>query len=104
MAAAEEAREEAGVLGSALGQSIGSYAYRKSLPAGPIAIRVHVYLLEVREELVSWPEQNQRERAWFELPDAVTRVDEPELRNLLRQAAEVLLVPSRPSQLPTMNT
>ena len=87
MAAAEEAREEAGVLGSARGQSIGSYTYRKRRPAGPIAIRVYVYLLEVREELASWPEQDQRERAWFELPDAVAKVDEPELRDLLRQAA-----------------
>ena len=86
MAAAEEAREEAGVLGSARGQSIGSYTYRKRRPAGPIAIRVYVYLLEVREELASWPEQDQRERAWFELPDAVARVDEPELRDLLREA------------------
>ena len=89
MAAAEEAREEAGVLGSALGQSIGSYCYHKSQPEGPIAIRVYVYLLEVREELANWPEQNQRERAWFELPDAVRKVDEPELRDLLRHAAEV---------------
>ena len=51
VAAAEEAREEAGVLGLALAESIGSYTYRKSHPAGPIAVRVYVYLLEVSEEL-----------------------------------------------------
>jgi len=88
VAAAEEAREEAGVLGLALAESIGSYTYRKNYPAGPIAVRVHVYLLEVREELLSWPEQDQRERAWFELPDAVAKVDEPELRDLLQQAGD----------------
>jgi 8-oxo-dGTP pyrophosphatase MutT (NUDIX family) len=90
VAAAEEAREEAGVLGVVLAESIGSYTYRKGLPAGPIAIRVYVYLLEVRDELVSWPECDQRERAWFELSDAVAKVEEPELRELLRQAGERL--------------
>lgn len=88
VAAAEEAREEAGVLGSVHAGSIGSYTYFKSLPAGPIAVRVYVYALEVSEELASWPEKDQRERAWFELPDAIGKVDEPELRELLRQADE----------------
>jgi ADP-ribose pyrophosphatase YjhB (NUDIX family) len=88
LAAAEEAREEVGVLSLALAESIGSYTYRKGHPAGPIAVRVYVYLLEVREELVNWPERDQRERAWFELPDAMSKVDEPELRDLLRQAGE----------------
>ena len=88
MAAAEEAREEAGVLGLALAESIGSYTYRKSHPAGPIAVRVHVYLLEVTEELDSWPECDQRKRAWFELVDAVAKVEEPELRDLFRQTGD----------------
>lgn len=87
VAAAEEAREEAGVLGVALAESIGSYTYRKGHPAGPIAVRVYVFLLEVRE---GWPECNQRERAWFALSEAVAKVEEPELRDLLRQAGERL--------------
>jgi 8-oxo-dGTP pyrophosphatase MutT (NUDIX family) len=90
VAAAEEAREEAGVLGVVLGESIGSFTYQKGHPAGSIAVRVYVYLLEVREELVIWPECNQRERAWFALSDAVAKVEEPELRDLLRQAGERL--------------
>ena len=85
LAAAEEAREEAGVLGLVLSGSIGSYTYCKRHPDGPIPVRVHVYLLEVSEELASWPERDQRDRAWFELSDAATKVDEPELRDLLLQ-------------------
>ena len=84
MAAAEEAREEAGVLGSVLAESIGSYTYCKRLRPGR-SLSASTFTLEVSEELASWPEQDQRERAWFELPDAIAKVDEPELRDLLRQ-------------------
>jgi 8-oxo-dGTP pyrophosphatase MutT (NUDIX family) len=88
LAAAEEAREEAGLLGLAHAESIGSYTYRKGHLAGAVAVRVYVYLLEVSDELVNWPERDQRERAWFELHDAMAKVDEPELRDLMRQAGE----------------
>lgn len=88
IAAAEEAREEAGVLGLAFPESIGSYTYRKRNADGQVAIRVHVYLLEVREELATWPEQTQRDRMWLGLPDAAAKVEEPELRTLLLQAVE----------------
>jgi 8-oxo-dGTP pyrophosphatase MutT (NUDIX family) len=91
MAAAEEAREEAGVVGSVLAERIGSYTYRKSHPAGPIPICVSVYLLEVREELASWPEGGQRERAWFTMPEAIARVTEPELRHLLQRVGKRLV-------------
>ena len=76
MAAAEEAREEAGVVGLALAESIGSYTYRKSHPAGPIAVRVHVYLLEVSEEL-ELARVDQRKRAWFELGMQLPRLRNP---------------------------
>lgn len=89
VAAAEEAREEAGVLGVAHPESIGCYTYQKRQQAGLIPVRVNVYLLEVTDELASWPERNQRERVWFTLTDAAMRVDEPELRDLVRQTAEV---------------
>jgi 8-oxo-dGTP pyrophosphatase MutT (NUDIX family) len=88
MAAAEEAREEAGVLGVALSESIGSYTYHKRDAAGSIAVRVHVYLLDVTEELESWPECDQRKRAWFDVVDAVAKVEEPELRDLFREMGD----------------
>ena len=86
-AAAEEAREEAGVLGQAHAQCIGFYTYCKHRPAGPIEIRVTVYPLEVTEELTSWPEDDQRQRSWFTPIDAAAAVEEPELQHLLRQLA-----------------
>jgi hypothetical protein len=100
MAAAEEAREEAGVVGSVQAERIGSYTYRKSHLAGPIPVQVSVYLLEVREELASWPEGGQRERAWFTMSEAIARVNEPELRHLLQQVGKAwprLSDPGRPS-------
>jgi len=84
-AAAAEAREEAGVLGEAREGSIGSYTYEKRRPTGPVPVRVSVYLLEVSEELETWPECARRQRAWFTLTEAAAAVSEPELRALLLQ-------------------
>lgn len=84
-AAAEEAREEAGVLGDPKAVSIGSYTYEKRRASGLVPVRVAVYLLEVREELEIWPECEQRQRAWFTPSDAAAIVQEPELRALLLQ-------------------
>jgi 8-oxo-dGTP pyrophosphatase MutT (NUDIX family) len=85
LAAAAEAREEAGVLGETRSGSIGSYTYYKRRQSGSVPVRVSVYLLEVREELDTWPECKRRRRAWFTLSDAAAAVREPELRELLLQ-------------------
>jgi 8-oxo-dGTP pyrophosphatase MutT (NUDIX family) len=84
-AAAVEAREEAGVLGEAREGSIGSYTYEKRRSDGAVPVRVAVYLLEVQEELETWPECGRRQRAWFTLAEAADTVREPELRELLLQ-------------------
>jgi hypothetical protein len=52
---------------------------------GLVPVRVTVYLLEVNEELETWPECQRRQRAWFTLADAAEAVTEPELRALLLQ-------------------
>jgi 8-oxo-dGTP pyrophosphatase MutT (NUDIX family) len=83
IAAAAEAREEAGVLGAARAGSIGSYTYEKRRPSGRVPVRVAVYLLEVEQELETWPECERRRRAWFSLTAAADAVSEPELRALL---------------------
>jgi len=82
-AAAEEAREEAGVLGEVGVTSIGTFMYEKRRPSGLVSVQVAVYLLEVREELETWPECERRQRAWFTLPDAAALVQEPGLREIL---------------------
>jgi 8-oxo-dGTP pyrophosphatase MutT (NUDIX family) len=84
-AAAEEAREEAGVLGEPTAVSFGTYTYEKRRSSGLLPVRVTVYLLKVREELATWPECEQRQRAWFTPADAAAVVQEPELRALLLQ-------------------
>jgi 8-oxo-dGTP pyrophosphatase MutT (NUDIX family) len=83
--AAAEAQEEAGVVGTARPGSIGSYTYEKRRSSGPLPIRVAVYLLEVQEELDTWPECERRQRAWFTPSEAAEAVEEPELRQLLLQ-------------------
>jgi 8-oxo-dGTP pyrophosphatase MutT (NUDIX family) len=94
-AAAAEAREEAGVLGEPQQSSIGFYTYEKRRNTGSVPVRVSVFLLEVQEELETWPECKRRRRAWFTLAEAAEAVREPELRALLLQfkAASELSAP-----------
>jgi 8-oxo-dGTP pyrophosphatase MutT (NUDIX family) len=96
IAATEEAREEAGILGQVWHDAIGSFTYEKRHPKGPMLVRVTVYLLEVTAMLEDWPEKNERERAWFTLADAARVVPEPELKSLLNGLASSASTP-RPS-------
>jgi 8-oxo-dGTP pyrophosphatase MutT (NUDIX family) len=84
VAAAQEAREEAGVLGHVQSQPLGSFVYEKRRSSGPELVRADVYMIEVATLLESWPEQDERQRAWFTLQDAVNVVSDHELRDLLQ--------------------
>ena len=95
IAAAEEAREEAGVEGRVNADSIGSFVYQKLQSTGVRPVLVSVYLLEVMAELETWPEQAERRRAWFTPAAAAAAVTEPELQELLRS-----LEPRRQLTLP----
>lgn len=82
--AAQEAFEEAGVVGQTKRKTLGAYHYDKRLRSGRLQhVRVMVYALEVREERDTWPEMNQRDRNWTTPADAASLVDEPELKTLL---------------------
>lgn len=84
-AAAQEAEEEAGILGATCPTPLGSYRYRKKKRSGAsIWVDVKVFPFAVTEELPTWDEQHQRERKWFSLEDAANAVDEEDLRNLIR--------------------
>ena len=48
-----------------------------------MTVEVSVYLLEVREELETWPEARRRQRAWFTVADAAALVQEPGLKDIL---------------------
>ena len=83
-AAAEEAREEAGILGKIGKKPLGTYTYDKRQANGDVPVKVKVYLLEVEQELDEWPESNERERVWCTPAKAAASVAEPELAELIR--------------------
>lgn len=84
--AAAELEEEAGVLGLACPTSVGSYKYRKTRKSGAsLMAEVDVFPVLVTEELDEWEEQDVRERRWFGLAEASSAVDEPDLKQLIRQ-------------------
>jgi 8-oxo-dGTP pyrophosphatase MutT (NUDIX family) len=84
--AAKEAFEEAGALGEVAPEPIGTYRYRKRLAAGAgVACEVGVFPMRVERLLEEWPEAAERERRWFDLPEAAARVEEPGLADLLRR-------------------
>jgi 8-oxo-dGTP pyrophosphatase MutT (NUDIX family) len=84
-AAAQEAYEEAGVLGEIDPQPMGDYGYGKRLRDGVVQdVRVAVFAMEVLVEQMAWPEQAQREKLWTSRDQAADLVDEPELRDLIR--------------------
>lgn len=87
-AAAREARQEAGVIGSMKSRPIGTYRYRKVQPDGTRLLDVTVYLLKVEREKRSWPEKDQRQRSWFKAEAAARRVREPSLQKLIRALSD----------------
>lgn len=87
-AAAREAFEEAGVSGAIGSMPIGSYRYVKFDNGADQLLAVSVFLLAVSRQKNSWPEQDQRQRAWFTIAEAARRVAEPELRALIRSIAK----------------
>ena len=83
-AAAQEAFEEAGVVGRATHKALGVYHYDKRLRSGRMQhVRVMVFELEVAEERDIWPEMVERDRRWTTPAEAAGMVDEPDLQALL---------------------
>ena len=95
-AAAKEAFEEAGVLGSISSRlPLGFVPYLKVLKGGkayPASIEVYPLLVEAREK--DWPEKGQRKVKWFSVAGAAKRVDEPALAALIRRLHELASEPS----------
>jgi hypothetical protein len=84
-AAAQEALEEAGVVGATCPAPLGSYRYRKRLASGAaLLVDVEVFPFAVTEELEDWPERAQRTRRWFPVGEASAAVDELDLKELIR--------------------
>jgi 8-oxo-dGTP pyrophosphatase MutT (NUDIX family) len=89
-----EAWEEAGLVGVLSPEPLGSYLYEK---AG-LTCHVLVFQLRVTEVVDTYPEHDQRERLWVSFAQALRRLEDPGLRELIRAAAangsEEALAPS----------
>ncbi|MCG7622928.1 MULTISPECIES: NUDIX hydrolase [unclassified Epibacterium] len=83
--AVQEAWEEAGVAKSRFDETpLGCYSYDKRLDNGAVEpLETLVYAVEVQELQECFPEAHERSRSWMSPAEAATRVDEPELRDLL---------------------
>jgi 8-oxo-dGTP pyrophosphatase MutT (NUDIX family) len=82
--AAQEALEEAGIVGKVAKTPLGGYSYAKRLDDGSAQIcQVQVFAFEVERERNSWLEKRERTRKWFAIADAAEAVEEPELREAI---------------------
>ncbi|HEX8511985.1 MAG TPA: NUDIX hydrolase [Allosphingosinicella sp.] len=88
--AAQEALEEAGIVGEIDHEAIGHYSYEKRRRFGIVVPAVvHLFRMKVVEEREDWPEKGQRERRWFAPDEAAAAVHEHELAELIRLAANL---------------
>ena len=83
-AAAQEAKEEAGVVGRISKKPLGSFNYVKRLKNGaPLQCTVDVFPMKVSKHLTHWREQNQRTAHWCAPEEAAELVEEPDLSALI---------------------
>jgi 8-oxo-dGTP pyrophosphatase MutT (NUDIX family) len=83
--ALQEAWEEAGLVGVLQSDPIGTYFYEK---AG-VTCHVIVFLMNVTDQADLWPEHDFRERCWLSVSQALARLDDAGLRELVREAMTV---------------
>ncbi len=81
--AAKEALEEAGIEGRVAADPAGTYHYRKW--GGTCSVLV--YVMEVELVHAAW-EEDFRDREWVRPEEAMARVDEDELRQILHAASD----------------
>jgi 8-oxo-dGTP pyrophosphatase MutT (NUDIX family) len=80
--ALQEAWEEAGLVGLLVPEPIGSYVYDKD----GFVCHVIVFRLDVTDQRDNYPEAGMRQRLWLPVAQAVTRIEDVSLRDLLRGA------------------
>ena len=84
-AALTEAWEEAGLVGILGSEPVGSFLYEKYS-------RIHhvtVFLLNVTVAADDWPERDVRTREWMDPGDAIDRIDEPGLKDIIESVCRV---------------
>jgi 8-oxo-dGTP pyrophosphatase MutT (NUDIX family) len=80
--ALQEAWEEAGLVGLLYPEPIGSYVYDKD----GFVCHVIVFRMDVTDQRDNYPESGMRQRLWLPLTQAVTRIEDASLRDLMRGA------------------
>ena len=81
--AAEEALEEAGIVGRVDRRCIGIYCYRKVRGKVSVYCTVRVYPMKVTALHPDWLEQRERQRKWMSFDAASARVREKGLKKIL---------------------
>lgn len=83
--AAQEAWEEAGVIGDATDRCLGVFSYSKTgIHPNELPCMVMVYPVRIKSLAADYPEKSQRRRKWFSPDKAAAKVAEPELARILR--------------------
>jgi 8-oxo-dGTP pyrophosphatase MutT (NUDIX family) len=82
--AAQEAWEEAGVIGTAYDRCLGLYSYSKSVGGAGLPIVALVYPIKVDSLASNFPEEGQRVRKWYSAKKAANLVAEPELARIIK--------------------
>lgn len=85
--ALQEAWEEAGVAKAKIApEPVGSYEYVKRLDSGgTVPVETEVYLTEVEELALDYPECAERTRTWVSASQAAGMVQETGLQDILRK-------------------
>lgn len=83
--ALQEAWEEAGLVGVLQQDPLGTYLYEKS----GFTCHVTIFLMSVTDMAERWPERDLRQRCWLDATQALQRIDDAGLRELIREAMAV---------------
>ena len=79
---AQEAWEEAGIVGKPKHRPVGTYFFFK---AGRLC-KVTVYLMKVTKIKDQWPEKEQRQRRWLSFREAIKLIERSALRKIVQIA------------------
>ncbi len=83
--ALQEVWEEAGLAGVLQPEPIGTYLYEK---AG-FTCHVTIFVMNVIDMAEHWPEEDMRQRCWLSAAQALQRIEDAGLRELIREAMTV---------------
>ncbi len=87
--AAQEAREEAGLVGQMELQSIGTFEFNRNRGGRETTCSVAVYVLKAEKQLRKWAERDQRSVRRCSLKKALSLVCSPGLAEIMRHYVEL---------------